>query len=42
VFVAETLGCSPEETRQTAEAGINAIFNSSKWWDFSSDWLLEQ
>lgn len=42
VFVAETLGCSPEETRQTAEAGFNAIFNSSKWWDFSSDWLLEQ
>jgi len=42
VFVAETLGCSPEETRQTAEAGFDAIFNSSKWWDFSSDWLLEQ
>lgn len=42
VFVAETLGCSPEETRQTAEAGFDAIFNSSKWWDFTSDWLLEQ
>ena len=42
VFVAETLGCSPEDTRQTAEAGFDAIFNSSKWWDFSSDWLLDQ
>jgi starch synthase (maltosyl-transferring) len=42
LFVAETLGCSPEETRQTADAGFDAIFNSSKWWDFSSDWLLEQ
>jgi len=42
VFVAETLGCSPEQTRQTAAAGFDAIFNSSKWWDFSSPWLLEQ
>lgn len=42
VFVAETLGCTPEVTRQTADAGFDAIFNSSKWWDFSSDWLLEQ
>lgn len=42
VFVAETLGCSPAETRQTADAGFDAIFNSSKWWDFSGDWLLEQ
>ena len=42
VFVAETLGCSPRETRQTASAGFDLIFNSSKWWDFSSPWLLEQ
>jgi len=42
VFVAETLGCSPEQTRETAEAGFDFIFNSSKWWDFSSDWLIEQ
>lgn len=42
VFVAETLGCSPEQTRETATAGFNAIFNSSKWWDFGSGWLLEQ
>lgn len=42
VFVAETLGCSPDQTRQTAQAGFDAIFNSSKWWDFGSPWLLEQ
>ncbi|UQN11817.1 alpha-amylase family glycosyl hydrolase [Methylococcus capsulatus] len=42
VFVAETLGCSPDQTRRTAQAGFDAIFNSSKWWDFSSPWLLEQ
>lgn len=42
VFVAETLGCSPEETRDTASAGFDAIFNSSKWWDFEGSWLLEQ
>ena len=42
LFVAETLGCSPEQTRQTATAGFDAIFNSAKWWDFSSPWLLEQ
>ena len=42
VFGAETLGCSPEETRETAAAGFDFIFNSSKWWDFDGDWLLDQ
>ncbi|MEW6038236.1 MAG: alpha-amylase family glycosyl hydrolase [Pseudomonadota bacterium] len=42
LFVAETLGCSPDQTRRTAQAGFDAIFNSSKWWDFASPWLLEQ
>ena len=42
VFIAETLGCSADQTRQTAQAGFDAIFNSSKWWDFESPWLLEQ
>lgn len=41
-FIAETLGCSPEQTTQTAAAGFDAIFNSAKWWDFESPWLLEQ
>ena len=42
VFLAETLGCSPVETARTAKAGFEFIFNSSKWWDFSSPWLIEQ
>lgn len=42
VFIAETLGCSPEQTSATASAGFDAIFNSSKWWDFNGDWLLDQ
>lgn len=42
LFVAETLGCSPEQTRSTAAAGFDWIFNSSKWWDFQSPWLMEQ
>ncbi|MEN8178748.1 MAG: alpha-amylase family glycosyl hydrolase [Pseudomonadota bacterium] len=42
VFLAETLGCSPTQTRDTASAGFDYLFNSSKWWDFSSPWLLEQ
>lgn len=42
VFAAETLGCTPGETRQTAGAGFDYVFNSSKWWDFASPWLLEQ
>jgi starch synthase (maltosyl-transferring) len=42
IFVAETLGCSVEQTRETTEAGFDYIFNSAKWWDFESPWLLEQ
>jgi starch synthase (maltosyl-transferring) len=42
LFVAETLGCTPAETRDTASAGFDAIFNSAKWWDFNGDWLLQQ
>ena len=42
VFVAETLGCSPKQTKTTASAGFDAIYNSAKWWDFGGDWLLEQ
>jgi len=42
VFAAETLGCSPHDTKETASAGFDYVFNSAKWWDFSSPWLLEQ
>ncbi|MFC1549293.1 alpha-amylase family glycosyl hydrolase [Nitrospirota bacterium] len=42
IFAAETLGCSREQTMETAEAGFDYIFNSSKWWDYKSPWLMEQ
>jgi starch synthase (maltosyl-transferring) len=42
VFAAETLGCTADQTRDTATAGFDFIFNSSKWWDYRSTWLLEQ
>jgi starch synthase (maltosyl-transferring) len=41
-FVAETLGCSADQTRETARAGFDYVFNSSKWWDFQDWWLIEQ
>lgn len=41
IFIAETLGCTEDQSKQTAEAGFDYIFNSSKWWDFSSPWLIE-
>jgi starch synthase (maltosyl-transferring) len=42
LFSAETLGCTPDRTRRTAQAGFDYVFNSSKWWDFKSPWLMEQ
>lgn len=41
-FLAETLGCTLDQTRETARAGFDFVFNSSKWWDFSGWWLIEQ
>ena len=42
IFFAETLGCPPDQTRETAKSGFDFIFNSSKWWDFKSQWLMKQ
>jgi starch synthase (maltosyl-transferring) len=41
-FFAETLGAPPHQIEQLRSAGFDYIFNSAKWWDFRSDWLLEQ
>ncbi len=41
-FAAETLGCTLDQTRETARAGFDFVFNSSKWWDFNGWWLIEQ
>ena len=42
LFFAETLGNPPDLTLKTAGAGFDFIFNSSKWWDFTSQWLMKQ
>jgi len=42
LFIAETLGCTPDQTRETAAAGFDYVFNSGKWWDFQSHWLMAQ
>jgi starch synthase (maltosyl-transferring) len=42
VFFAETLGCTEEEALALHDAGLHYLFNSSKWWDFTQPWCLEQ
>lgn len=42
VFFAETLGCTVEQVKDLSAAGFDFLFNSSKWWDFKADWLLDQ
>ena len=41
-FVAETLGCTADQTKETARAGFGYVFNSSKYWNFHDWWLIEQ
>jgi starch synthase (maltosyl-transferring) len=42
VFCAENLGAPKEAVLDLADAGFDYLFNSVKWWDFESTWLLEQ
>lgn len=42
LFFAETLGSPSDLTRNTASAGFDYIFNSSKWWNYYDYWLMEQ
>lgn len=42
VFFAETLGCPIEDTTTLSKAGFDYVASSAKWWDFESDWFLEQ
>jgi starch synthase (maltosyl-transferring) len=41
-FAAETLGCTLEETKATAGAGFDYLFNSFAWWDLKEPWAIEQ
>src|SRR5215467_7391644 len=42
IFCAETVGAPLEAVLALAGAGFDYLFNSVKWWDFESPWLLEQ
>jgi starch synthase (maltosyl-transferring) len=42
LFFAESLGCPFGEMLQLARAGFDFLFNSSKWWDFTEPWGLDQ
>ncbi|MGH7039821.1 MAG: maltotransferase domain-containing protein, partial [Stellaceae bacterium] len=42
VFLAETLGAPQEAVLALGQAGFDYLFNSGKWWDFESPWLLDQ
>jgi starch synthase (maltosyl-transferring) len=42
IFAAETLGAPFEAVVELQPAGFDYLFNSSKWWDFRADWLLDQ
>src|SRR5215469_274457 len=42
VFCAENLGAPKEAVLALAGAGFDYLFNSVKWWDFESLWLLDQ
>jgi starch synthase (maltosyl-transferring) len=42
LFCAETVGAPKEAVLGLAGAGFDYLYNSVKWWDFKSPWLLEQ
>ncbi len=42
LFFAESLGCPFAEILQLARSGFDFIFNSSKWWDLTEPWCLDQ
>jgi starch synthase (maltosyl-transferring) len=41
-FLAETLGCRLEEIESLKGAGFSFLYNSSKYWNFDSPWVVEQ
>ncbi|BDU50172.1 alpha-amylase family glycosyl hydrolase [Haliovirga abyssi] len=41
VFIAETLGCTPKQLINTADAGFDFVMNSFKWWDLKADYFLK-
>jgi starch synthase (maltosyl-transferring) len=42
IFLAETLGCTPEQVIALQGAGFDYLYNSSKYWEFDKSWCLDQ
>lgn len=42
LFLAESLGCTPEQSIELSRAGFDYLFNSAKWWDFTQPWFIDQ
>jgi starch synthase (maltosyl-transferring) len=42
VFLAETLGCTPEQTVALKGTGFDYLFNSSKYWNYDRSWCIDQ
>jgi starch synthase (maltosyl-transferring) len=42
LFCAETVGAPKDAVLAMTDAGFDYLYNSVKWWDFKSPWLLEQ
>jgi starch synthase (maltosyl-transferring) len=42
IFCAETVGAPKEAVLALKGAGFDYLYNSVKWWDFESPWLLDQ
>ncbi|MDR3012080.1 MAG: hypothetical protein LBU70_02580 [Chitinispirillales bacterium] len=41
-FLAESLGCTVDQTIALQGCGFDYLFNSSKWWNFEGPWCLDQ
>jgi len=41
-FLAESLGCTEDQTAALNGCGFDYLFNSSKWWNFEGSWCLDQ
>ncbi len=42
ILIGETLGCTPIHIKSLVQTGFDYIYNSSKWWDYSEPWCIEQ
>lgn len=42
MFLAETLGCTPQQVVDIAGTGFDIISNSFKWWNLKDQWFLDQ